>query len=191
MPAMPKTKSGLLSQRQYAKLRGLSHQAVSKAIRTGRIPTVAGKIDPVAADVAWARSTRTRIDDTRHDSSSPDSLQDVSNGQEQTLDRPNLTYKIARASREVSRARREKIELELVERKLVSAEEVQTRAFEVARAMRDQLLALPARLAPVLVATKDVFECHRLLEEALMEICTGLSPEQFNGLSKGKGRRRG
>jgi hypothetical protein len=103
------------------------------------------------------------------------------------LDRPNVAYKIARASREVSRAKREKIELELIEGKLVSVEEVGTQAFEAARAIRDQLLALPARLAPVVFAAKDVADCHRLLEEAMQEVCAGISPEEITG----KRRRRG
>ncbi|MCI0600043.1 MAG: hypothetical protein L0Y60_11095 [Beijerinckiaceae bacterium] len=47
-----------LSIRAYAKSRGVSHVAVLKAIKAGRIPAEAdGTIDPVKADAAWERST--------------------------------------------------------------------------------------------------------------------------------------
>jgi len=51
----------LLSQRAYARRRGCSQAAVWKAIQAGRIPVVkvgsGVKIDPEAADRAWARNT--------------------------------------------------------------------------------------------------------------------------------------
>ena len=47
-----------LSIRAYAKVRGVSHVAVLKAIKAGRIPIEPdGAIDPGKADAAWARST--------------------------------------------------------------------------------------------------------------------------------------
>src|SRR5580692_3978229 len=56
-----------LSIRAYAKVRGVSHVAVLKAIKAGRIPIEPdGAIDPGKADAAWERSTdpgRTKIQD--------------------------------------------------------------------------------------------------------------------------------
>ena len=47
-----------LSIRAYAKVRGVSHVAVLKAIKAGRIPIEPdGAIDPGKADAAWERST--------------------------------------------------------------------------------------------------------------------------------------
>src|SRR5580704_19305123 len=47
-----------LSIRAYAKIRGVSHVAVLKAIKAGRIPIEPdGAIDPGKADAAWERST--------------------------------------------------------------------------------------------------------------------------------------
>src|ERR1700732_3148955 len=47
-----------LSIRAYAKVRGVSHVAVLKAIKAGRIPIEPdGAIDLGKADAAWARST--------------------------------------------------------------------------------------------------------------------------------------
>src|SRR5581483_300223 len=47
-----------LSIRAYAKARGVSHVAVLKAAKAGRIPLEPdGTIDPAKADAAWQRST--------------------------------------------------------------------------------------------------------------------------------------
>jgi hypothetical protein len=47
-----------LSIRAYAQHRGVSHTAVAKAIKAGRIGVESdGKIDPAKADAQWARNT--------------------------------------------------------------------------------------------------------------------------------------
>ena len=48
---------------------------------------------------------------------------------------------------------------------VVSQREVAAAAFETARSVRDALLGLADRLAPMLAATTDTRECHRLLSE--------------------------
>lgn len=47
----------LLSQSAYAKHRGCTRGAVQKAIKSGRIKTVDGKIDPEQADKDWRANT--------------------------------------------------------------------------------------------------------------------------------------
>lgn len=52
-----------VSQAAYARARGVSREAVRKAIATGRISTVDGKrINPSVADVEWAENTKARVD---------------------------------------------------------------------------------------------------------------------------------
>ncbi|WP_457912289.1 hypothetical protein, partial [Acidithiobacillus caldus] len=47
-----------LSVRAYAQHRGVSHTAVAKAIKAGRISVEPdGTIDPAKADAQWARNT--------------------------------------------------------------------------------------------------------------------------------------
>ena len=173
----------LMSQREYARSRGLSHQAVSKAVKSGRIPTeVAGNLDPVVADAAWKANTRPRAgvkaspaESQPRAESVPTEIPDVGDGHDQAAsERPHATFTAARALREVYMAKRAKLEYERAEGKLVAVEEVDSLAFESARAIRDRLLALPARLAPVLFAARDISECHRLLEEAMREVCAGI-----------------
>lgn len=171
------SRSKLLSQRQYAALRGVSQQAVSKAVKSGRIPTTGGLIDPVVADAAWPQNTRPRTDLTGDPSRAAGAAEPESGQELAASERPHATYNAARALREVYAAKRAKLEFEVSEGKLVPVEEVRAQAYETARAMRDQLLSLPARLAPIVFAAKDVSECHRLLEEALRHVCAGTLPD--------------
>jgi hypothetical protein len=47
-----------ISRAEYAKRRGVSRSAVTKAVRSGRITLIDGQwIDPVAADAQWAHHT--------------------------------------------------------------------------------------------------------------------------------------
>ena len=81
-----------------------------------------------------------------------------------------------------SRSRREHYaaelaRLEVMQRRgeLVPVVEVRAEAFNLARSIRDALLALPDRLAPMLAATSDTAQCHRLLGEELRVALRGLS----------------
>lgn len=51
----------LLSIRQYAKHRGVSHVAVHKHVKAGKLSTVGGKIDPAVADAEWTRNVEPRL----------------------------------------------------------------------------------------------------------------------------------
>src|SRR3989304_5281631 len=55
---MGKLKSPSMSYRAYARHRGVSPEAVSKAVKTGRITAgTDGKIDPKKADLEWEANT--------------------------------------------------------------------------------------------------------------------------------------
>ena len=58
---------------------------------------------------------------------------------------------------------------------LVPSDQVKAEAFACARAVRDALLGLADRLAPMLAATTDARECHRLLTEEHRVALRGLS----------------
>src|SRR5271157_5155747 len=46
----------LISLREFARRNGVSAEAVSKAVKTGRLPAHDGKLDPAEAQAAWDRS---------------------------------------------------------------------------------------------------------------------------------------
>ena len=149
----------LLTQAEYARRRGVSRQAVSKAVKKGRIPTVKGKIDPSVADREF-EANADRQHTLKAASESPPAA-------------PN--YSSSRAIREAFMANLARLDYQKRTGALVSAEEVKTAAFNTARKARDLLLALPDRLAPVLAGLDDPLECHRVMTEEIRRVCDELS----------------
>lgn len=144
----------ILSQRAYARHRGVVLSAVQKAIGTGRISTQPdGQIDSEKADAEWEQNT------IRH---APPIVQ---RGQEED-DVPVFgasQYTKARAVREHYQARLAKIEYEERTEKLVSKDEVQVAAFNRFRQFRDQLLNIPERVAALLAAENEAAKVHEIL----------------------------
>jgi phage terminase Nu1 subunit (DNA packaging protein) len=117
-------KQRLVSQKEYAAHLGLSQQAVSK---NGRIPTVHGRIDVKAADLALAA---------------------VSND---TDIRP-LAESMARKEQALARLR--EIEVETKEGTVVDVAYVTATQMVVAKAITNALLSIPSRLTGM-VDAKD------------------------------------
>ena len=175
--AKPRKKQ-LVSQREYARRRGISHVAVQRAVSSGRISTENGKIDPTQADREWRENTdqskpRNRITgkpkQTRvaGEPSEPMDFGGADSGGNGTA----TGYAKARAARELYQAQLAKIELDRQRGVLIRADEVRVGAFNMARKARDQLIALPERVAAILAATEDAAEIQRILEEEIERIC--------------------
>lgn len=71
----------------------------------------------------------------------------------------------AQRAKAVYQAERERLALMREKEELVLASEVQNAYFAKAREIRDALLNLATRLAPILATVSDAAECHRLLTE--------------------------
>lgn len=184
----------LLSQRGYARRRGVSQAAVWKAIRDGRISTVAGKINPKTADREWAENTdrskpRNSISgdpNRRRRRGEPSAPMDLDASSEQTgIPLRNgsgveaSSYAEARAKREACLAEKARLDLELQMGTLVRADEVRRAAFNAARQARDQLIALPPRVAAIIAATDKPEEVRRILDEEIEKICLELSGTEW------------
>lgn len=181
----------LLSQRQYARLRGVTQQAVSKAVKAGRIPTVDGKIDPVAADRAWVANTdqsKPRNSVTGDPkmrrgeplSPGPSGRQPSAADDSEALEARGsgsvaASYAASRALRERFNARLAKLEYDERSGKVVPADDVRIATFNVARGARNQLLSLPDRLAPILASLSSTREVHNLLTVEVRRICEEIS----------------
>jgi len=144
----------VMSQRAYARHRGVSASTVQKAIGSGRIHTLPnGQVDSESADAEWARNTQTQAPpvDRR---SQPEEDGEVFGASQ---------YTKARAVREHYQARLAKIDYEERIAKLVSGEEVQVAAFNKFRQFRDAMINLPDRLAAMLAAETVETTVHALL----------------------------
>ena len=168
-----------MSIRAYAQHRGVSHEAVRKAIAAGRIQKEPdGSIDPAKADAQWQQHTRpapltsekrvaTRVATpvaTARTSAAPPT---PSAGD----DARGVDYHKARAVRETYAARLAKLEFEERSDKLVSKDEVDAKVFTLARQLRDRMQQIPNKVAPEIVALvvdkPDVRGVAELLDRAI------------------------
>ena len=179
-----KRRKKLISQREYGRRRGVSHVSVQRAVKSGRISTVDGKIDPARADREWRENTdkskpRNRITGRpKHTRNPGEPSEPMDFGDTREPHGGNGTassYAKARAARELYQAQLVKLELDRQMGTLVRADEVRVAAFNCARKTRDQLIALPNRVAAVLAATQETAEVRRILDEGIERICLELS----------------
>lgn len=189
-----KNKAGLLTMNAYAKYRGVSHTAVAKAVKFGRISrTAEGLIDPEAADRQWADNTdpskplNSVTGNPRHRRSMESPSIPTSNPEAaSTAQAGGLPpYSQSRAIREAYEARLRKLDYEVKSGKLISADEVKVIAFNVARLTRDKLMGIPDRLAPILAGISDSHETHKLLSAEIRLVCEDLSrPDSYSNIKK-------
>ena len=137
-----------VSQREYARRRGVRHSAVQRAISEGRITTLPdGRIDPAMADRQWSENTIT-----------PE-------GDGGKLLRARTVYM-------VSKARLADMQLKRLSGELLPAAEVKIAAFNASRRIRDACMNIPTRCCGAVAA-----EIRRAIEEMGMpgEMATRLN----------------
>lgn len=170
-----------LSIRGYARLRGVSHTAVRRAIASGRIhPLADGTIDTTAADRDWAANTdesKPRSTVGRgagaHPAASPE-RDDVPVTPPSNTAQSVTQFAVSRAIRESYQARLTKLEFEERSRTLVRADEVRVTVFNMARRARDVLLTIPDRISPLVAACSDAAECHKIIAGEIRKACEEL-----------------
>jgi len=178
-----------LSIRAYAQHRGVSHTAVAKAIKAGRISVEPdGKIDPAKADAQWARNTlpsqnlNTSAPKPAAKVATPPVSTPVATVSSRELPPPLETgrisapdYQTSRAIREAYAARLAKLEYEERTAKLISSDEVEMRTFNLARRLRDRMQTLPRRLAAALAAEQDPRVIEQRLDDEIRQALEELS----------------
>lgn len=171
----------LLSYSAYARHRGCSVEAVSKAVETGRISTVTGKkgvkqIDPDTADREWAANTDPMMQ--RKDQQQPElpltlSDDELEADDDTGDDTPNLV--LAKAKKEHYLAKMSKLKYEQQAGLLVEADAVKRAAFETSRIVRESLLGIPDRISGELAGETDTHKVHLMLTRELTLALEGLS----------------
>jgi hypothetical protein len=172
----------LLGIRAYAKRRGVTHAAVQKAIRTGRLSESISadergqkRIDAELADVEWEKNSDPgqRRDPGMQPPNPIAGQQHLfkdSAGNGKSVVQPGVAqaFLTARTSREYYGAQQAKMRYERDAGRLLEADAVHAEAFRVARGVRDALLAIPPRIAAALAAERK----PRAIEERLREEIT-------------------
>jgi hypothetical protein len=158
-----------LSIRAYARRRGVSHVAVLRAIKQGRVPVEPdGTIDPVKADAAWERSTDPGRAKPKSKASA-EKLRPVGEAalgsvretlKEQGLPAGgNVTFVQARTAHEIAKAHLARLRLQRMKAELVDRARATALVFRLGREERDSWLNWPARIAALIAADLGV-EAH-------------------------------
>lgn len=173
-------KVNLMTQKQYAEHRGCSPVSVHKAVKGGRISLIGDRIDPAVADIQWAANSRARAP-SRPAAAGGAGPQVAPAPGTSAVDQPPS---VAGRDGEYwdSRSRREKAEAAIAEMKesemrglLIRADAVRSAWSTKISSVRDVLLQIPSRLAPVLAAESEIGRVTELLEDALRQALAHLA----------------
>ncbi|MFL6437472.1 MAG: hypothetical protein ACJ71Q_07830 [Terriglobales bacterium] len=168
----------MLSQRAYAKRKGVSPQYINKLVLQGKIPTINGQIDPGKADAALENNRDPAHQGHRKEV--PRAAEPrVSIPREQS--RGSLNFLEARTIREQIKAKLDKLEYDRRTGKLVESEKVKEVAENAFKNVRDRLLILPRTLSAVLAGTSKASEAEQILTDAIFNALEGLSTDVFVG----------
>ncbi len=165
-----------LSIRAYARHRGVSHVAVQKAIKAGRIPVEPdGAIDPAKADAAWKRTTdpgrtgKPKAARYAPASVSGPRVKPVSEAAlgsvRETLKEQGLpaggriSFVEARTAHEIAKAHLARLRLQRMKGELVDRARATALVFRLAREERDAWANWPVRVAALMAAALGV-EAH-------------------------------
>lgn len=169
---------GSITLTEFAKICGVSTEAVSKAVRVGRLSksvtwSKANKprLIPELAEQEWAANTDSAQQRVRAvpPPKAPEPEVEKTAGEQRTA-----TFQQARTLREAYMARLAKLEYEEKTGSLVRADAVKNEAFRIARVVRDGILNIPDRIAGDLAAEMDQFSIHQKLTAELRRALEGL-----------------
>jgi hypothetical protein len=167
-----------VSQRAYARERGVTHRSVRKQLDAGHIHLEADNlIDVDRANAEWAgqASPARRFAAAAVANPAPPPPPTGRNGQARAGTALSLeAFAQARTLNETYKARTTRLKFERLEGGVVPADNVRLAAFKLARAARDLLMALPDRLSAVLAANSDPEDVHRILAAEIRQVCEEL-----------------
>lgn len=171
------------SIRAYARAHGISHVAVLKAVKAGRIPLEEdGSIDPAKADGAWERSTapgkaKGKARPPQDEARAPEKLKPVTDAAigsvRETLREQGLpsggsfdkgsgvTFVQARTAHEIAKAHLARLRLQRMKGELVDRARATALVFRLAREERDAWANWPARAA-ALMASELGIDAHAM-----------------------------
>lgn len=173
----------LMTMTDYAKKRGVSGAAVTKAVQAGRITLTDGKINPVTADKEWETNTRARAGSGHGALSGLAAGKDGSDGDL----RGNDEYLVNRGRREAAEATIAETKAAEVMGKFLVKTEVDACFFEIARAMRDGLVNCSGRIAADVASLRTVDECQAVIDREHRALLTSMHSMMMSRLKVSAG----
>ena len=171
-----------VSLREYARRRGVSHVAVMKAIKAGRLmPEPDGTLDPDKADAQWdARTDPARRPEPPEDE--PAQADETAAADTPAEPRPPApagesapqgaaTFTQARTAHEIAKAQRARIQVQRLRAEVVDRAQATAEVFRLARRERDAWVNWPARVAALMAAELglDAHAMQKILEAHVRE----------------------
>ena len=150
----------LISQAEFARRMGFSAPNVSIHVSKGNLTLKDGKIPWPEAKEELARNV-TKFKQKKEQEKA------VTEG---ITENNSMNFARVKAVHESLKAKKVKLELEQMEGSLVDAKAVKESAFKQARLVRDTLLAVPLRLAPVVANESDEHRVHELIHDEIVSV---------------------
>ena len=167
----------MISFREFARRNGVSAEAVSKAVKTGRLPVHDGKLDAAEAQAAWDRSK----DPNRAGRKLPRPEPKPAPPREPSAPSPlpsgfgGHSFTEVKTRREQVRLARDQVELKRLLGELVPVADVGQKIDVMIYTARSKLLALGHKLAPRLAIETDAAKCQEIVDDAVREILADLA----------------
>ena len=170
---------------EYARLRGVSSQAVRYAIDSGRLKNSVrqksnGKFEilPDIANIEWDANTDvTKQNNMKNKPSRPTAFVKPGHQIRTGDNNPAIDFNNAKAQREWYMAELARLEFEQKDGKLIDAEEAKSAWFKIITETKTKFLALPTKARANLphLTLGDVSVIERLVRESLEELANGES----------------
>jgi hypothetical protein len=143
-----------VSAREYARMRGVSHVAVLKALKTGRISKDPdGTIDPARANASWeAESDPARKRAPKPPTApvrAPAPIPPPAGPSPQTA---GTSFTQARTLHEIAKAQRARLQVDRLKEEVVDRARASALVFKLARQERDAWVNWPGRVAALMAA---------------------------------------
>lgn len=158
-----------ISVAAWGKTVGISRQSAHDAVKRCGIPLSSGKVDADVATTLYRKRTRARANDKQAPvAPTPPLLAPPSDDRHGPESAPD--YQVSRAWREAAEAELAQIKVRREMKELIEQEPARAEFAKQTAAVREGLLAIPARLAPVLAAESSLTVVQSLLDAELRAV---------------------
>jgi hypothetical protein len=166
--------SQYLTRAEFARAQNWSRSYVTKLGNEGRLVLdAAGKMIDVGATLAVLKRTTDPSKETvrqHHAATRADKPTEKDSNEAPASASADPKYWDNKARREGALAEMAELELATKRNELVDRERVEATAFATGRNLRDTMLGLPTRLAPVIATMTDAFEVEVMLRDAIRQV---------------------